>query len=420
MSVVHGQIKESHLGEPREWFVLRETAQELAAGLPFPNKHDEAWRFIDLSPLKKIEFQADLAPSVLTIKDIARWSVPEACARLVFVDGVYAPTLSQPKDTALSLKNAFKHYELIAQHLGRYAPMQGDIFAAQNTSLWRDGAFVFLEKSEARPVHLLFVTTQKQLVTYPRVLIVAANGVQGSVIENYVAADEQVYFSNCVTEVVLQDNAILSHTKIQREAKSAFHINNCAVQLASGSTYKSQTISLGARLSRQNLKITQKGEGAHAELDGLALIGGRQTADTHTQMDHAKPYGTSTQLHKCIIDGAAHAVFNGIVYVREGAQLTNSAQSSRNLLLSDKAHVDTKPQLEIFADDVKCAHGATVGQLDADELFYLKSRGLDETTARKLLTYAFAAEIIDKIPVDSIVQSLRHTVFEQTQNAAAL
>jgi Fe-S cluster assembly protein SufD len=163
------------------------------------------------------------------------------------------------------------------------------------------------------------------------------------------------------------------------------------------------------------LHVLQTAEGTHCALDGLALISGRQLADTHTYMDHAKPNGNSRQLHKCIVDDAAHAVFNGKVLVREGAQLTDSAQSSRNLLLSDKAHVDTKPQLEIFADDVKCAHGATVGQLDAEEVFYLRSRGLDEKSARSLLTYAFAAEIIDKIPVASLVRQLRHTVMEKTQ-----
>jgi Fe-S cluster assembly protein SufD len=175
-------------------------------------------------------------------------------------------------------------------------------------------------------------------------------------------------------------------------------------------------VTLCARISRHNLNVTQNGEGAEMKIDGLALISGRQLADTHTLMDHARPHGKSTQLHKCIAGGAAHAVFNGKVFVREGAQLTDSAQQSRNLLLSPRAHVDTKPQLEIFADDVKCAHGATVGQIDAEQLFYLKSRGLPDAQARNLLTYAFGAEIIDRIPVPSLVARLERTVLEQTQN----
>jgi Fe-S cluster assembly protein SufD len=173
-------------------------------------------------------------------------------------------------------------------------------------------------------------------------------------------------------------------------------------------------VTLGARMSRHDLNVVLQGEGAAARIDGLALISGRQLADTHTLLDHAKPNGKSVQIHKCIVGGAAHAVFNGKVLVREGAQLTDSAQESRNLLLSSRAHVDTKPQLEIFADDVKCSHGATVGQLDAEQVFYLKSRGLSETRARSLLTYAFGAEIIDRIPVPSLVARLERIVLDQT------
>jgi Fe-S cluster assembly protein SufD len=203
--------------------------------------------------------------------------------------------------------------------------------------------------------------------------------------------------------------------RLQREGEKAFHIGQCSVKLARNAYYNSDAISLGARLSRYNLDVVQAGEGAECILDGLALISGRQHADTHSAIDHAYPHGKSTQLHKCIVGGTAHAVFNGKIFVREGAQLINSEQSSRNLLLSDKAKVDTKPQLEIFADDVKCAHGATVGQIEPEELFYLKSRGINETAARNLLTYAFAAEIIDRIPIPSLVLKLHHAVMAHTQ-----
>jgi len=205
---------------------------------------------------------------------------------------------------------------------------------------------------------------------------------------------------------------------VQREAAGAFHIAACAASLAKDARYASHTVTLGARLSRFNLEIVQHGDGVEVELDGLALITGRQLADTHTLVDHARPHGRCRQVHKCIVDGGAHAVFNGKILVRPGAQLTDSSQQSRCLLLSDKAHVDAKPQLEIFADDVKCAHGAAIGQLDAEQLFYLKSRGLSDIRARNLLTYAFAAEVIDRIPVPSLVERLERTVLARTQAGA--
>jgi Fe-S cluster assembly protein SufD len=218
-----------------------------------------------------------------------------------------------------------------------------------------------------------------------------------------------------VTEIVVGEAARVRHVRVQREAPNAFHIATCAVAVAKDARYESHAVTLGARLSRLNLNVVQQGDGAEVRMDGLALVSGRQLADTHSLMDHARPAGRCQQSHKCIVGGAAHAVFNGRIVVRPGAQLTDSAQSSRNLLLSDKAHVDTKPQLEIFADDVKCAHGATVGQLDAEQLFYLRSRGLSTARARNLLIYAFAAELIDRIPVPSLVESLEETVAAQTQ-----
>ena len=218
-----------------------------------------------------------------------------------------------------------------------------------------------------------------------------------------------------MTEIAVGEGARIRHVRVQREAHPAFHIAACSVTLAKDARYDSQTVTLGARLSRYDLNVAQRGEGAEIRLDGLALISGRQLADTHTLMDHARPGGNCRQLHKCIVGGAAHAVFSGKIVVRPGAQLTNSAQQSRNLLLSGNARVDTKPQLEIFADDVKCAHGATVGQLDEEQVFYLMSRGLSGAAARSLLTYAFGAEVIDRIPVPSLAKSLEAIVLAHTQ-----
>jgi len=232
-------------------------------------------------------------------------------------------------------------------------------------------------------------------------------------IEDYVGLGDGIYFSNAVTEVVMKEHAQLQHVRVQREEKNAFHIGHCSVESGRGSVYTATSLAFGARVSRHTLHVTQQGEGAEIYLNGLALIAGRQIADTHTQIDHAAPRGKSVQLHKCIADGSAHAVFSGKIVVHLGAVATDSAQSSRNLLLSDKARIDTQPQLEIFNDDVKCKHGATVGQIDADALFFLKSRGLTEERARNLLTHAFAAEIIAKIPVPSLVESLSQTILER-------
>jgi len=264
-------------------------------------------------------------------------------------------------------------------------------------------------------VHVLHVATRKDAVAYPRCLVVAGEGSACVVVEDYVALTPDAYFSNAVTEIAVGANAAVRHVRLQRESLAAFHIASCAVRLAKDARYFSHSVAFGARISRYDLNIRQDGEGVEVKMDGLALIAGRQLADTHTTMDHAQPHGRCEQLHKCIVGGGAHAVFNGKVLVREGAQLTDSSQQSRNLLLSGKAHVDTKPQLEIFADDVKCAHGATVGQLDADHLFYLKSRGLTDDTARNLLTYAFGAEVIARIPVRSVSSRLEQTMMAQTQ-----
>ena len=249
--------------------------------------------------------------------------------------------------------------------------------------------------------------------------MLAEAGSAVTVVEDYVVLyqprwQEEAHFTNAVTEVVLADNAHVTHIRVQREGSKAFHIANCAVSLGRTSNYQSVSVALGARLSRYNLNVLHTAEGATCALDGLALISGRQLADTHSCIDHAQPHGTSRQLHKCIVGGSAHAVFNGKVMVRKGAQRTDAQQTNRNLLLTARAHIDTKPQLEIFASDVKCTHGATVGQLDSEEVFYLQSRGLTEAAARNLLTYAFGAEIIDRIPIASLKRQLEQTVLEQT------
>ncbi len=397
---------------------LRADAVDRVGVLTVPTTRDEEWRFTDISPLTRIPFQPARSAPPLALTDIERFVLPEAAARLVFVDGVYAPQLSF-NHAGVVVENlapgVHQHGATLEAHLGRHAEFQHNAFAALNTAFLQDGAVIVVPRNAAvaAPAHLLFVATRQDAAAYPRCLVVADAGSEVTVVEDFVALQDEAYFTNAVTEVAVGDGARVRHIRVQRDSGKAFHIANCAVRLAQASRYQSVSVAFGARISRYNLNVLQAAEGVECAIDGLALIAGRQLADTHTSIDHAQPHGVSRQLHKCIVGGAAHAVFNGKIVVRPGAQLTDSSQSSRNLLLTAKAHVDTKPQLEIFADDVKCAHGATVGQLDAEEVFYLKSRGLADAAARNLLTYAFGAEIINRIPVASLRHRLEQTVLEQ-------
>jgi Fe-S cluster assembly protein SufD len=354
--------------------------------------------------------------------EVARaYFVPEAGARLVFIDGLFSPALSQVTaecgvhiGTLGSMLS--RHANALQPYLAQLASFEHNLFAALNTAHLRDAAVVIVPGHAAceKPVHIVYLATQPDTVTYPRCLFVAEPCAECTLIEDYAALTPDAYLTNAVTEIAIAPDAHIRHVKTQRESDRGFHIGTCAVRLGKDATYSSQTVGLGARLSRYDLTVALDGEGAAAQVDGLALIGGRQLADTHTTIDHAKPNCRSMQLHKTIVGDAAHAVFNGKILVRPGAQLTDSAQESRNLLLSDRATVDTKPQLEIFADDVKCAHGATVGQLDSEQLFYLRSRGLPDRTARNLLTYAFGASVIERIPVPSVVERLERAVMAQT------
>ena len=402
---------------PQPWLDLRRgAALERANALSVPTTRDEEWRFTDLTQLTRQQLKRAAAPGTVAKEALDACVIPEAGARLVFVDGFHVEALSAGAPVVMPLAQALKtHGAAIEPHLTRLAAFEQNVFTALNTAHLRDGAVVIVPAGAAceQPIHILHFATQPGTVSYPRCIVVAGRGSRCTVIEEYVGITEDAYFANAVAEIAVGESAQLRHIKLQRESGRGFHIATCGVEVAKGASYTSQTVSLGARLSRYELNVRLE-EGAASDIDGLALISGRQLADTHTLIDHAQPNGRSAQLHKTIVDGAAHAVFNGKIYVRPGAQLTDSAQQSRNLLLSDKATVDTKPQLEIFADDVKCAHGATVGQLDSEQLFYLRSRGLPDRAARNLLTYAFGAAVIERIPVRSVVQRLERAVMAQT------
>ena len=409
---------------------IRTDALEHARAMNFPLAGHDDWRFTDLSALYLHDFHPVTTFAKLSLGDIAQFIIPDAI-RLVFVDGCYAPELSDLTRVGSGVTDNITVGSLVeglgdrdvAENFGRHAPYKQDAFVALNTNFFEDGAWVHVAGKNAgnldgeisTPIHLLHVATRRDTPSaiYPRCLVVMEANSRAIVVEDYVGHDSGIYFSNAVTEVVLKEHAQLQHVRVQREDKNAFHIGHCAVQSGRDSVYSSTSIALGARVSRFGLHVTQHGEGAQMHLDGLALIAGRQIADTHTLVNHCLPRGKSVQLHKCIADGAAHAVFNGKIIVHKGAVGTDSAQSSRNLLLSGKARIDTQPQLEIFNDDVKCKHGATVGQIDADALFFLRSRGFSEERARNLLTHAFADEIIVNIPVPSLVKSLSETILER-------
>ncbi len=412
----HGALPASKL----PWLsALRAEALERAHALTLPTTRDEAWRFTDLSPLYRMAFQPALQAGGLQAEAIAPVALNEAAARLVFVDGHFAPSLSTPQQGAVivaTLATAQQaHADSVRSVLGRLAPATDEAFRAINTAFLHDGACVIAERDAklSGPIHVLHVSTQAEAASHPRVLVIAQPGASIEIIEEYVAVGAATYCVNAVTEIAIAPNARVRHVKLQAEASEAFHLSSLAARLERDARFESVSIAFGGRISRNNVEVVLD-SGAQCELDGLTLVGGRQLADTHSFVDHARPNGTSRQLHKCVVGDSAHAVFNGRVLVRKDAQRTDSAQQNRNLLLSGRAHVDTKPQLEILADDVKCSHGATVGQLDAEELFYLRSRGLDESAARNLLTYGFAAEIVDRIDLASVVRRLRRRVLEQT------
>ena len=397
---------------------IRLEALQHAAALNFPSPRNDEWRFTDLSPLFSHGFHPVDSFAQLTLSAIERFLIPDSI-RLVFVDGSYAAELSDLSQagadvTVASLAECYGDSR-VEENFGKQAPYKHDAFVALNTNFFEDGAWVHVAKNVTKPIHLLHVATRRETATaiYPRCMVVMEPSSRATIVEDYVGLEDGIYFSNAVTEVVLKEHAQLHHVRLQREEKNAFHIGHCSVEARKDSVYAATSVALGARVSRHTLHVTQRGEGVEMHLDGLTLIAGRQIADTHTLIDHAAPRGKSVQLHKCIADGSAHAVFSGKIMVHVGAVGTDSAQSSRNLLLSDKARIDTQPQLEIFNDDVKCKHGATVGQIDTEALFFLKSRGFSEERARNLLTHAFAAEIIAKIPVPSLVESLSQTILER-------
>jgi Fe-S cluster assembly protein SufD len=395
----------------------QEEARRRFAERGFPSLHDEAWRFTDVSPIAKARFRA--APEgKLTPGTIAPFAFgKEEGVRITFVNGRPSLALSRsqgrPKGAVfLPLSEAFKHPEhaaRIERHLGTLADTNNP-FVDWNTGHATEGAYIFVPRGvEVDPtVHLLYVMApgSESALVHPRNLILVEDGARLELVEQYVGLEAGPYMVNPVTEAVVGRNAELVHYKVQREGASAWHVGAVGVKQERDSRYFSFSGAIGAKIGRTDIRTVFAGPGGESVLNGLYLVRGDQTIDHHTRIEHREPNCASRELYKGVLTGRGHGVFNGQVYVTPEAQKTDGKQTNRNLLLSDTARVDTKPELEIFADDVKCTHGATVGRLDKMPLFYLESRGIGPALAARMLTFAFAAEVLADLSIPPVKAQL--------------
>lgn len=402
--------------ETGDWLTeLREQSASWISRLTVPTKKDEEWRFTDISEILDLDI---VTPQIFSLNGISQNIVKEAeDTHLVFVNGVYQEELSNtsglPKGIYVgSLTNLPEAYcKYFRPFLGTI-PGKEEVFTSLNTASINDVAIIWAAPDTvvAKPIHLLFISVAEDSVTIsqPRAWIVAERNCELTIVEEY--NGESCYVTNAVTEVFLGENAQINHTRLQKESDTAYHIGKTAVSQQKYSRYSLTEINLGAKISRHTPEVYQTGEQTETNLNGLTVAKDEQTADTHSVISLEHPHGTTDQLHKCIVNDRAHSIFNGKVFVPKPAQLTNASQLNRNLLLSPKARVDTKPELQITADNVKCSHGATVSQLEADEIFYLRSRGLTEDDARQLLIDAFVAEIIERIPIQSVQENIQSVI----------
>jgi Fe-S cluster assembly protein SufD len=424
--------------EPAAVRALRRRAIERFGEIGFPTTRQEAWRFTNVAPLARTEFRRAGAPAPTVDPAVLAALTWDAAATLVFADGRFVPALSRreelPPGTFVgSLAEALESRGSDAAHtahsadiepwLGRQASFAEQAFVALNTAFFEDGACLWIPRATTidKPIHLLFLastpTDGAPVASFPRNLIVAGEASQVRIVETYATVrgvgtpTSGVYLTCPVTEIYAGAHAVIDHYKVQRESHEAFHMATFEVHQERSSAVSSHSISLGGGLVRNDVNALLDGEGSDTILNGLYMIGGRQFVDHHMRVEHAKPHCTSHELFKGVLDGRARSIFNGLIHVRHGAQKTDAKQSNRNLLLSKDAVANSNPQLEIFADDVKCTHGSTVGQLDDDAIFYLRSRGIGAEAARSLLTYAFASDIVERIKVEPVRHDLEEFLF---------
>ena len=385
-----------------------------ALGFPTARRGNEEWKYTDVGPLAKTSFETllPLAAPAVDFQTVQPFAYGGATGnRIVFVNGVFSEALSSmarrregltlaPLSQAFALDGA-----LVQGHLGRLADAQGQAFTALNTAFLHDGALVHVPEGAvvSEPVLVLHLAADgREGITHPRTLIVAGRDSRVTILESYGGLAEGAYFANAVTEVALAPGAVVHHYRMQRQAEGAYHIATTGVSLAEDSFYTSVTVDMGSKLARNNLRVQAAGEGASCVLNGVYLVAGRQHVDNQVIIDHISPRTTSRELYKGVLDGSSQAVFHGSIIVRRGAQKADAKQEDRNLLLSDHCEADTSPAFWIYADDVKCAHGAASGKLDDAALFYLKSRGIGEQEARSLLTKGFVHDITATIAHESV------------------
>ncbi len=409
--------------DPAGWFLpIRKAAFAHFAELGFPTTDDEEWRFTNVNALAATRFESPHAVSCKVSAEQLSALLFDAPAqtRLVFVNGRYAPSLSVGKPVSDVVRVASLSASLVGSrsvletHLARHAAYDTESFTALNTALWEDGALVYISRRTAveAPIHIVHVTTTPgpvpapALAVHPRNLIVLEESSQATVVETYIGLGSAPCFTNAVTELVAGDNAVLDHYKLVREGESAYHIGRTQIHQYRSANVSSHTITLDGGLVRNDIHVVLDGEGGDCTLNGLYMLNDAQHVDNHLIVEHAKPHCFSREFFKGILDGKSKGIFSGRIIVRKGAQKTDAKQTNRSLLLSADAQVESRPQLEIFADDVKCTHGATIGQVNADALFYLRSRGLSAEAARSLLVHAFARESIALVKLEPLRRHL--------------
>ena len=425
--VAEFHARAAELDGPAELLDTRRRALSRFREFGFPTTRHEEWKYTSVAQLAKTSF----VPTQPTLNGQARELAIAGVAdcRLVFVNGRYQPNLSFI--TALpggvlvtNLASAFRTQgDLLAAHLTQQARFdEQQVFVALNTALMQDGAFVYLPSGRVveEPIHVLHISTGEGTpsVSHPRNLVILEDDAQTTIIESYVGLNGGAYFTNAVTELVAGERTVIDHYKVELESNSAFHIATQQSRQGTGSNFSTHNISFGGALVRNDINATLAGRGSEATVNGLYVVGGRQHVDNHTGIDHAQPHCNSHELYKGVIAGSATGVFNGKIFVRRDAQKTDAKQTNQNLLLSRDATINTKPQLQIYADDVKCTHGATVGQLDADALFYLRTRGIPRVEAEALLTFAFASDLLGRIKIAPLRTMLEAELFQRLPKEA--
>jgi Fe-S cluster assembly protein SufD len=398
-------------------------------GLPTARKGNEPWKYTNVAPIAGAEFAYGLTPSrepsVEELTAAGPWCT--VWHEVAFVNGRYSPALSESPAThepreglgaaiVGRLTDAIvSHPEIVRKHLGAYAPFDYDGFSALNTAFLNDGAFIYVPDGAnvTTHLHIVYATSraERAAVSYPRTLVVAGRDSNVTVVESYISLDGGGYFNDAVTEIGLDEGARVAHYRVLLD-RNAYHVGVTRVRQGNDSHFTTTTFETGTALARNDFSVLLDGEGAECHMRGLYVTAGEQHVDNYLTIDHAKPHGLSRLYYKGILDEKSKAVFGGTVFVRPGAIKTNAHQEDKNLVLSHEAEVDSKPALEIYADDVLCGHGATAGALAEDALFYMQSRGIDEATANQLLIRGFASEILD-----GVMEPLREYLEKETSSA---